>query len=182
MGRTRGDLCVWLGRGVLGVFFLLLAPAILWGGLANRERTEALVLAAAGACLLLHGVRWCARRTAALGTVRALLALGLFGDHVLVPVVLNVLLSTLSGVLLFFLGKRLMGMEAGCTALALWGVVRMVRSRDRSGLFLPVIYGVGLTLSQLLVEVAGRYHYSILPVLILLAVRGLQRERPQSVM
>lgn len=70
------------------------------------------------------------------------------------------------------------GFYYACALLALAGAGRMWRRRDRSGLFLPLIYTVGLTLAHMLVEVAGRYHYSVLPMLILLACAGLMVEKP----
>lgn len=56
---------------------------------------------------------------------------------------------------------------AGC--LALW------RRGERSAVLLLPLYVLGLTCAQMLVEVAGRYHYSMLPVLLLLAQRALIR-------
>ena len=53
--------------------------------------------------------------------------------------------------------------------LALWGALRLLRSGDRRCLLLAPLYVIGLTLAQLLVEVAARYHYSIIPMLLLLA-------------
>ncbi len=56
------------------------------------------------------------------------------------------------------------------------GVLRMIRSRALSpGLLLP-LYFLGLTLAHMLVEVADRYHYSLIPVLIIIAVLGLTGE------
>jgi ABC-type enterochelin transport system permease subunit len=52
----------------------------------------------------------------------------------------------------------------------------MLRSRKLSpGLLLP-LYFLGLTLAHMLVEVADRYHYSLIPVLIIIAVLGLTGE------
>lgn len=42
------------------------------------------------------------------------------------------------------------------------------RSRERGLLLLAPLYILGLTLAQMLVEVAGRYHYSMIPMLLLL--------------
>ncbi len=53
--------------------------------------------------------------------------------------------------------------------LAVTGCIRLWQGReDRSVLTVP-LFSVGLVLAQLLVEVAARYHYSLLPMLIILA-------------
>ena len=54
--------------------------------------------------------------------------------------------------------------------LAMAGAVRLWRRDSRSPCTMAAMYVLGLTLAQMLVEVAGRYHYSILPFLILLAL------------
>ena len=59
--------------------------------------------------------------------------------------------------------------------LSLWGCWRLLRSGNRKTILLAPLYGVGLTLAQLFVEVAARYHYSILPMLILLAAYSYTR-------
>ena len=43
------------------------------------------------------------------------------------------------------------------------------------GLLLP-LYFLGLTLAHMLVEVANRYHYSLIPILIIFAALGLTAE------
>ena len=53
--------------------------------------------------------------------------------------------------------------------LALWGTWRLYRAGERRTLLLAPLYITGLTLAQMLVEVAGRYHYSVIPMLLLLA-------------
>ena len=53
--------------------------------------------------------------------------------------------------------------------LALWGASVLLRSGERRCVLLAPLYVIGLTLAQLLVEVAARYHYSIIPMLLLLA-------------
>ena len=53
--------------------------------------------------------------------------------------------------------------------LALWGALRLLRRGERRCALLAPLYVIGLTLAQLLVEVAARYHYSIIPMLLLLA-------------
>lgn len=52
--------------------------------------------------------------------------------------------------------------------LATGGAVQVWRSRERGLLLLAPLYILGLTLAQMLVEVAGRYHYSMIPMLLLL--------------
>lgn len=53
------------------------------------------------------------------------------------------------------------------------GLVGLWRSRERSAVLLLPLYVLGITCAQMLVEVAGRYHYSVLPVLMLLAQAAL---------
>ena len=56
------------------------------------------------------------------------------------------------------------------------GLVRMFFSpRLSPGLLLPLFF-LGLTLAHMLVEVANRYHYSLIPVLIIFAALGLMKE------
>lgn len=57
--------------------------------------------------------------------------------------------------------------------LAAFGAAGMWRERERSHLLLAPLYALGLTLAQLLVEVAGRYHYSMLPMLLVVGAYGL---------
>lgn len=52
---------------------------------------------------------------------------------------------------------------------AVLGVGRLWKSGANSAILLAPLYILGLTLAQLLVEVAGRYHYSLIPVFIILA-------------
>lgn len=56
--------------------------------------------------------------------------------------------------------------------LALSGVVLALVRGDRGGLFPAMLYFVGLILAHMLVEVAGRYHYSLTIPLCLLAAYG----------
>lgn len=56
--------------------------------------------------------------------------------------------------------------------LALAGLVRALISAHRGGLFPAMLYFVGLVLAHMLVEVAGRYHYSLLISVCLLAAYG----------
>ena len=61
-----------------------------------------------------------------------------------------------------------------CIFLAgIHGLVQMLCSRELgAGLLLPLFF-LGLTLAHMLVEVANRYHYSLIPILIIFAALGL---------
>lgn len=56
--------------------------------------------------------------------------------------------------------------------LALWGGARLWRSRERSAVLLAPLFILGLTAAQMLVEVAGRYHYSVIPMLLVIGQYG----------
>ena len=64
--------------------------------------------------------------------------------------------------------------------LALWGTWRLYRAGEQRTVLLLPLYILALTLAQLVAEVAARYHYSILPMLLLLAsfsyTRPVRRE------
>ena len=60
------------------------------------------------------------------------------------------------------------GFYYAALVLAGAGLVRLWRNQERSALVLLPLYVLGLTCAQMLVEVAGRYHYSLIPVLLLL--------------
>ncbi|MBR3474252.1 MAG: hypothetical protein IKH34_04205 [Oscillospiraceae bacterium] len=53
--------------------------------------------------------------------------------------------------------------------LSLPGLLRLRRRREQGAILLAPLYCIGLTLAQMLAEVANRYHYSILPMLVILA-------------
>ena len=57
--------------------------------------------------------------------------------------------------------------------LAAGGAAVLWRRDTRCAVLLLPLYVLGLTLAQMLVEVAGRYHYSILPMLLLLGQGAL---------
>lgn len=59
-------------------------------------------------------------------------------------------------------------------ALALVGIPRLRRCRLSAGL-LPPLYALGLTLAHMLVEVSNRYHYSLIPVFVMLAAFAFSR-------
>ncbi len=53
--------------------------------------------------------------------------------------------------------------------LVLHGVRNIRRDKIKTSLLIVPMYVLGLTLAQMLVEVAGRYHYSIIPMLVIMA-------------
>lgn len=57
----------------------------------------------------------------------------------------------------------------GLCLLALLGAADMWKKKEASSLLMAPMFVLGLTLAQMLVEVAGRYHYSIIPMLIMIA-------------
>ena len=57
----------------------------------------------------------------------------------------------------------------GLLLLALAGAWNLWRMREQGSVLTAPLYVLGLTLAQMLVEVAGRYHYSVIPMLVLLA-------------
>ena len=63
----------------------------------------------------------------------------------------------------------------GIVLLAVYGLCRMFRTKYRSSALLLPLYVIGLTLAHMLVEVANRYHYSIIPMLIIFAALALSR-------
>lgn len=66
----------------------------------------------------------------------------------------------------------------GAILLAGWGLIRLWRQGSRSLVLLLPLYLLGLTAAQMLVEVAGRYHYSLIPVLLLLGQGALFAPAP----
>ena len=64
----------------------------------------------------------------------------------------------------------------GVFLAAIVGVLRLLRARALgAGLLLP-LYFLGLTLAHMLVEVSDRYHYSLIPILIIFAALGFAGE------
>ncbi|MDO4972663.1 MAG: glycosyltransferase family 39 protein [Eubacteriales bacterium] len=59
--------------------------------------------------------------------------------------------------------------------LAFWGAWRLFRDGERRTVLLAPLFVTGLSLTQLLTEVAARYHYAVLPMLILLAAFSYTR-------
>ena len=56
---------------------------------------------------------------------------------------------------------------------SLAGAAVLFRTGERSTALLLPLYALGLTLAQLLVEVAPRYHYSLIPMFLLTAQYAL---------
>ena len=65
------------------------------------------------------------------------------------------------------------GFYYAAMVLAGGALVRLWRNRERFAVVLLPLYVLGLTCAQMLVEVAGRYHYSLIPVLLLLGQAAL---------
>ena len=64
--------------------------------------------------------------------------------------------------------------------LSLAGLWRLWKTREHSTALLAPLYCVGLTLAQMLAEVSDRYHYSLVPMLVILAAfagRTMKGER-----
>ncbi len=53
------------------------------------------------------------------------------------------------------------------------GVLIMIKNKTKSILFMICLYTIGLTMAQLLVEVASRYHYSTTIPMIILSAFGI---------
>lgn len=60
-----------------------------------------------------------------------------------------------------------------CVLCAVMGANWLCRERNHSTYAMVPLYVIGLTLAQMAVEVAGRYHYSIIPMLILMGQPAL---------
>lgn len=71
----------------------------------------------------------------------------------------------------FYYAIMLMGLLGG---ISLWN-----RSRYTVAMILP-LYVIGLTLAQMLVEVAPRYHYSVIPIILLMGQYALYVEYNQE--
>lgn len=57
---------------------------------------------------------------------------------------------------------------------SLRGSLRMRETRENSCLLLAPLYVIGLSLAHMLVEVQGRYHYSMIPMLVITAAAGMK--------
>lgn len=60
--------------------------------------------------------------------------------------------------------------------LAITGCLRLWRSGETGTVLIAPIFVLGLSLAHMLVEVAGRYHYSIIPMLIIMAAFSCKAE------
>ena len=60
--------------------------------------------------------------------------------------------------------------------LALYATACLIRKSPTNVFCIVPMYVLGLTFAQMLVEVAGRYHYSIIPMLILIAASNEERK------
>lgn len=69
------------------------------------------------------------------------------------------------------------GFYYACLLLALAGAVRLWRQKTGTIALMAPLYVLGLTSAQMLVEVAGRYHYSLLPMLMLMAQAAISDRR-----
>lgn len=63
----------------------------------------------------------------------------------------------------------------GVLLLSVYGLVRVFRRKIISSALLLPLYVLGLTLAHMLVEVANRYHYSVIPMYIIFAALALSR-------
>ncbi len=58
-------------------------------------------------------------------------------------------------------------------ALAVFGAASLLKRKKQSPIIILPLFVVGLTMAQMLVEVAGRYHYSGIPSIVILSALGL---------
>ncbi|EJQ75938.1 MULTISPECIES: glycosyltransferase family 39 protein [Bacillus] len=58
-------------------------------------------------------------------------------------------------------------------ATSLFGALLAIKNKNKSSLFIICLYTIGLTMAQMIVEVAPRYHYSATIPMILLAAFGI---------
>lgn len=64
-----------------------------------------------------------------------------------------------------------------CILMAVLNCALLLRRAESSILMLLPLYAIGLVLAQMLVEVAGRYHYSLIPaILVMAAYKGGKKE------
>lgn len=64
--------------------------------------------------------------------------------------------------------------------LVLFAFPKLIKYSRKTPISVVLLYIIGLTLAQMLVEVAGRYHYSIIPMLIITLVFGLFSEKEKQ--
>lgn len=64
--------------------------------------------------------------------------------------------------------------------LSVFGAIVLYKKPAYTSVYMPVLYSIGLILAHLIIEVSGRYKYSIIPMLIILAAISLTRERAET--
>ena len=57
--------------------------------------------------------------------------------------------------------------------LAVYGVIRLWQCQESGSVLVAVLFMIGLVMAQMLVEVAARYHYSLIPMLLLVCGYGV---------
>jgi hypothetical protein len=72
------------------------------------------------------------------------------------------------------------GAWLGLWLLSGWAGIRLLRRKLSLAFSIPALFLLGLIMAHMLVEVAVRYHYSMVPALILLAVAGAMPERARN--
>ena len=60
---------------------------------------------------------------------------------------------------------------------AFFGCLEIWRRGEKGSVLVCILFAIGLILAQLLVEVAARYHYVLIPILLLTAGFAFQRIR-----
>ena len=60
--------------------------------------------------------------------------------------------------------------------LSIYGIYITIKEKKFSAVQLCQLYAVGLTCAHMLVEVAGRYHYSIIPMLVISSAPAIKRK------
>lgn len=66
--------------------------------------------------------------------------------------------------------------------LSIIGAYKMFETSHRSSVFILPLYVIGLTCAQMLVEVAARYHYSVIPFIIMIAQFYLFEKRGEGIL
>ena len=64
--------------------------------------------------------------------------------------------------------------------LALLGLLYLWKGRQASAFLLLPLYTLGLTLAHMLIEVSSRYHYSLIPMFIILAALNGQTKAKEK--
>ncbi len=66
--------------------------------------------------------------------------------------------------------------------LSILGACKMLKTSNKSPVYILPLYVIGIICAQMLVEVAGRYHYSVIPFLIIISQFYLFRKRKEGIM